>query len=227
MTGFAMTIWAYELTGSATALALVGFFFVTPMLIISPLAGAIVDRSDRKFMMMISDLASGIATIALLVLYSTGNLQIWHLYITGAIQGTFQTFQWPAYSATISTMLPRSQYGRANGMMSLAESGSGIFAPLLAGVLLGIVGIAGILIIDIASFIAAIGALLLVYVPQPQVTEEGRKGHGSIWKESAMDSTISLNAPACWACSSFFSQGTSSSASPGNLRSDDPGSHRK
>ena len=59
MSGFGLTVWAYELTGSATALALVGFFFVTPMLIVSPLAGALVDRSNRKLMMMLSDLASG------------------------------------------------------------------------------------------------------------------------------------------------------------------------
>ena len=63
MTGFAMTIWAYEKTNAATALALVGFFFVAPMLIASPFAGALVDRSNRKLMMMLSDIASGIATL--------------------------------------------------------------------------------------------------------------------------------------------------------------------
>jgi MFS family permease len=185
MTGFALTIWAYELTGSATALALVGFFFVTPMLLFSPLAGAIVDRYDRKLMMMISDLASGLATIAILILYLTDHLQIWHLYITGAFQGFFQTFQWPAYSAAITTMLSKEQYGRANGMMSLAESASGIFSPLLAGALLSVVGLAGILTIDIVSFVFAIGALLFVAIPKPEITEEGRQGQGSIWKEAA------------------------------------------
>jgi MFS family permease len=185
MSAFALTIWAYELTGSATALALVGFFFVTPMLVISPLVGAIVDRSNRKLMMMISDLASGLATIAILVLYLTGRLEIWHLYITGAIQGTFQAFQWPAYSAAITTMLPKEQYGRANGLLSLAESGSNIFSPLLAGALMGIIGLTGILSIDIFSFIFAIGALLVVHIPQPRITEEGRKGQGSLLKESA------------------------------------------
>jgi len=184
MTGFAMTIWAYEKTGSATALALVGFFFVTPMLIISPLAGAIVDRSNRKFMMMISDLASGITTIAILVLYASGKLEVWHLYITGAIQGTFQTFQWPAYSAAITMMVPKEQYGRANGLTQLAEAGSGIFAPILAGALLALINVTGILTIDIITFIIAIGALLLVHIPQPTVTEAGKKGQGSLWKES-------------------------------------------
>ena len=77
MTAFALTIWAYQLTGKATTLALVGFFHVTPLLIISPIAGAIVDRSNRKLMMMLSDLASGMATIGILLLHLTGSLQIW------------------------------------------------------------------------------------------------------------------------------------------------------
>lgn len=185
MTTFALTIWAYEITGTATALALVGFFFVTPMLVFSPLAGAIVDRQDRKLMMMLSDLASGVTTIAVLILFQAGLLQIWHLYIAAAIQGTFQTFQWPAYSAAISVMIPKEQYGRANGMLSLAESGSNIFAPLLAGALLGIIGLAGILTIDIVTFVFAIGALLLVHIPQPKITAEGRASQGSIWTEAA------------------------------------------
>lgn len=195
MTGFGLTIWAYQLTGSATALALVGFFFVTPMLIISPLAGALVDRSNRKLMMALSDLASGVVTIAILILYTTDNLQIWHLYITGAIQGTFQAFQWPAYSAAITLMVPKEQYGRANGLMTLADSASGIFAPVLAGALIGLIGLGGILAIDIATFVLAIAVLLIVHIPQPAVTEEGRAGQGSIWKESAYGFRYILERP--------------------------------
>src|SRR3990170_4232570 len=157
MTGFALTIWAYELTGSATALALVGFFFVTPMLVFSPFAGAIVDRYDRKLMMMVSDLSAGVATIVILILYASDQLQIWHLYVAGAFQGFFQTFQWPAYSAAISTMLPKEQYGRANGMMSLIEAGPGVIAPLIAGALLPLIGLTGILFFDVATFLLAIG----------------------------------------------------------------------
>jgi hypothetical protein len=184
MTGFAMTIWAYEKTNSATALALVGFFFVAPMLIVSPFAGALVDRSNRKLMMMISDLASGIASLIILILFTTGHLQIWHLFITSAFQGVFQSFQWPAYSAAISTMIPKKHYGRANGMLSLADTASNIFAPILAGSLLGIIGVPGILLIDLGTFIFAIGALLLVHIPQPRTTEEGRQARGSIFKEA-------------------------------------------
>ena len=185
MSNFALTIWAYEITGKATALALVGFFFLTPMVVLSPIAGAIVDRSNRKLMMMLSDLAAGLTTVLILILYASGNLQIWHLYITALISGSFQTFQWPAFSAAITMMIPKEQYARANGMMDLAGSASGIFAPVLAGALLAYIGLTGILIIDIVSFVVAIGALLVVRIPQPETTQEGREGQGSIWKESA------------------------------------------
>ncbi len=228
MSAFALTIWAYELTGSATALALVGFFFVTPMLVISPLAGAIVDRSNRKLMMMISDLASGLATIAILILYTSGRLEIWHLYISGAIQGVFQAFQWPAYSAAITTMLPKEQYGRANGLLSLAESGSNIFSPLLAGALMGLIGLGGILSLDIFSFIFAIGALLVVRIPQPRITEEGRKGQGSLLKESAYGFRYILERPSLLGLQIVFLLGNFFAQHP--LRhpgSYDPGIHRQ
>lgn len=185
MTNFALTIWAFEKTGRATDLALIGFFFLVPLLIVSPMAGAIVDRHDRKFMMMVSDLASGVVTIIVLILYATGLLEVWHLYITAAISGTFQTFQWPAYSAAISTMLPKEQYARANGMISLAEAGSGIFAPVLAGALLSFLGLTAVFAIDIITFIVAIGALLLVHIPNPKRTKAGAESQGSLWKESA------------------------------------------
>jgi MFS transporter, DHA3 family, macrolide efflux protein len=185
MTAFALTIWAFQLTGSATVLALVGFFHITPLLLISPVAGAIVDRSNRKLMMMLSDLASGLATIAILILYLTGNLQIWHLYIASVISGTFQTFQWPAYSAAITMIVPKQHYARAHAMTDLAGNTSGIFAPLLAGALLAFIGLGGILAIDIVTFSIAIVSLLIVHIPQPKATAEGRESQGSIWKESA------------------------------------------
>jgi len=195
MSGFGLTVWAYELTGSATALALVAFFFVTPMLIFSPLAGALVDRSNRKLMMMLSDLAAGVATFCILLLYSTGRLQIWHLYVANAFIGTFQTFQWPAFSAAITTMLPKEHYGRANGMMSLTETGPEILAPILAGALLGVIGLGGILTIDLVTLSIAVVTLLSVHVPQPPVSQIGLESRGSLWKESVFGFSYILKRP--------------------------------
>jgi DHA3 family macrolide efflux protein-like MFS transporter len=185
MSQFGLTIWVYEQTGQATALALIGFFFVTPIVVLSPVIGAIVDRSNRKLMMMVSDLAAGLATIIQLTLFATGHLQVWHLYVTAAFAGTFQAFQWPAFSAAISMMLPKEHYGRANGMLQLADSASGIFAPMLAGVLLSVIGLAGLFAIDIVSFCFAVGALLFVHIPQPEATRAGREGKGNLLTESA------------------------------------------
>jgi hypothetical protein len=184
MTQFALTIWAYQETGQATALALVTVFFITPFLLISPVAGVLVDRYNRKLMMMLSDFGAGVSTIFILVMHSMGTLEIWHLYLAAAINGTFNSFQWPAYSSAISLMIPKEQYGRANGLMSLIEVGPGVIAPLIAGALLPIIGFAGILWIDVVTFTLAIGALLLIFVPQPEKTEEGREAQGGMFKEA-------------------------------------------
>lgn len=184
MTAFALTIWAWKETGQATALALLGFFYFGLTVLLSPLAGALVDRWNRKLVMMLSDLAVGLTTVVILLLYASSHLKIWHLYIAGAFAGAFQSFQWPAYSAAITMLLPKKQYARASGLFSLAESASAIAAPILAGFLLGIIGIAGIMLIDVATFMVAIGALLMVHIPQPAITEEGRRGRGSLWSES-------------------------------------------
>ena len=185
MTWFALTIWAWEITGQATALALVGFFAFGPTVLLSPVAGALVDRWNRKLVMMLSDLAAGLSTVVVLILYASGNLQIWHLYVAGAFAGAFQAFQFPAYSAAVTMMLPKEQYARASGMLSLAGSASGVFAPIMAGVLLGPIGITGIMVIDVITFIVAISALLIVHIPQPAATEAGKEGRGSLLQESA------------------------------------------
>lgn len=185
MTQFALTIWAYQETGSAVALGLMQTAFTVPFLLLSPFAGVWVDRYNRKLMMMVSDLAAISATCGILVLSLGGHLQIWHLYVAAAINGLGNTFQWPAYSAAISTMLPKEKYNRANGMMSLVESGPGVLAPILAGVLLPFIHLTGILFLDVATFVLAIFSLLIVHIPQPARTVEGSEGKGSLLKEAA------------------------------------------
>lgn len=184
MTRFAITIWAWQVTGEATVLALVGFFAFGPTVLLSPVAGALVDRWNRKLVMMISDLAAGFATIVLLLLFFTDNLQIWHLYLAGAFAGAFEAFQFPAYSAAITTMLPKEQYARASGMLSLAESASVIAAPILAAALLVSIHLGGIMLIDVVTFLVAIGTLLVIHIPQPSTTQAGKEGRASLRSES-------------------------------------------
>ena len=185
MSVFALTIWVFEKTGSATALGLMQVFFITPLLIITPFAGVMVDRHNRKLMMMVSDLMAGLATIAILVLQAFGVLDVWHLYLAAIFQGLGNAFQWPAYSAAISTMIPKEKYGRANGMMSLIDVGPGVLAPLLAGALLPVIGLTGILSLDVVTFLLAVFVLLFAHIPQPPRTAEGAQAQGNIFKEAA------------------------------------------
>jgi len=184
MSQFALTIWMYNQTKSAFAMGMMQVFFITPFLLISPLAGVMVDRHNRKLMMMVSDMAAGVATLAILALQYFGILEFWHLYVTSIVYGLGMAFQWPAYSAAISTMVSKEQLGRANGMMSLIEAGPGVLAPLLAGAALPLIGLTGILFFDVATFLLAIGALVFVHIPQPPRTEEGQQAQGSVWSEA-------------------------------------------
>ena len=195
MSQFALTIWMYQQTGSATALGLMQVFYITPFLIISPIAGVMVDRYNRKLMMMVSDLTAGMGTVMVLVLQSQGKLEFWMLYIVSALIGLGGAFQWPAYSAAITTMVPKEQYGRVNGLMGLMEAGPGVLAPLLAGMFLPIIGLTGILTFDVITFVLAIGALLIVYVPQPPKTVEGQKESGNFLKEAIYGFTYIFERP--------------------------------
>jgi MFS family permease len=184
MSRFALTIWAYQITGQATSLTTMAFCAFGPEVFMSPFAGALVDRWNRKLTMALSDIATGFSTLAMLALLLLGKLQIWHVYIAVAFAGFFTSFQWPAYSASISLMVPKGQYARASAMISLAESGTGILAPIFAASLIGFIGVAGIFGLDILTLFLALGALLIAHVPQPAQSEEGRMARGSFLKES-------------------------------------------
>ncbi len=183
MTWFAFTIWAWDVTGKASALATISFFAFLPTILLSPVAGAFVDRWNRKLVMLLSDLATAIATLVVLLIYTFGDLQIWHIYIVSILAGFFTAFQYPAYSAAVTTMLSKDDYARADGMMGSARALSGILAPIFAAALLGIVGLNGIMLIDIATFLAAFGTLLVIHVPNPIRTETGLQGKGTLQQE--------------------------------------------
>ena len=190
LTQFALTIWLFRETGQATQLALMGVYFMVPLLFMSPVVGVMVDRYDRKLMMMLSDLAAGVTTIFILVLYVSGSLEIWHLYVNAAINGLFQGFQWPAYSAALALMVPKRDYVRVTSMLEIVGPASGIVSPILGGAIIGLGdtagfdGVVSIMVIDIVTFVAAIGTLLLIYIPRPEQTTPREKGAGGFFKEA-------------------------------------------
>jgi MFS family permease len=168
MTGFAFSIWVWNLTGHATDLALFGFFSQLPQIFMSLISGAIVDRQNRKLLMIAGDLMTGMLTIIVLILYSNNHLQLWHLYLVVAIAGIFEQLQGLAFEASISTLVTKEHYGRASSMGFLAGYGSDIIAPALAGFLYVTIGLRGIMLIDIITFVFAVITVLLVHIPQPK-----------------------------------------------------------
>ena len=115
MTWFAFSIWAWKVTGEATTLALVLFFSYIPTLLLGPIAGALVDRWNKKLVMALSDMGTALATLVVLLLYLTNLLLVWHLYVAAVFAGVFLAFQFPAYSSATPLMVPKDQYARAEG----------------------------------------------------------------------------------------------------------------
>ncbi|HEY5731093.1 MAG TPA: MFS transporter [Anaerolineales bacterium] len=183
MTWFAFTIWAWEVTGKASALATISFFAFLPTVLFSPVAGVFVDRWNRKLVMLLSDLATAMGTFTIFLIYTFGDLQIWHIYIVSILAGFFTAFQYPAYTAAVTTMLSKEDYARAEGMLGSGRALSGILAPIFAAALLGLIGLSGIMLIDLATFLFAFGTLLFIHVPQPMQTETGLGSKGTLWQE--------------------------------------------
>jgi DHA3 family macrolide efflux protein-like MFS transporter len=183
LTGFALGVWIYEQTGSATLFALNMLAYALPSLLVSPLAGALVDRWDRRWVMILSDSGAALTTMTVLLLVLGGNLQVWQVYLVTAIGAALNSFQWPAYSAATTMLVPKEHLGRAGGMVQIGEAISQLVSPAVAGALYVVSGLRGVTLIDFATFLFAVTTLLLVRIPQPEVSQEGRAGKGPLRQE--------------------------------------------
>ncbi len=195
LTAFALGVWVYQRTGSVTQLALISFFSVAPAVLMSPFAGALVDRWDRRRAMILSDGGAGACTLALALLILAGRLETWHIYIAVGIASVFQAFQWPAFSAATSQLVGKQNLGRANGLSQMGQAVAQIGAPVIAGALVGPIGIKGIVLIDFATFLFALVLLIAVRIPRPEASAEGAAGRGSLWREAGFGWTYLRRRP--------------------------------
>ena len=182
MTIFALLVWLYETTDAATSVSLLFLFAFGPSVALSPLAGVIVDRYSRKTIMLVSDGLAAVSTIGLLLLHQADMLSPWAIYGLMSIGGVFQAFQFPALTAATTLMVPKESYGRASGMLSTAWALSGMAAPIMAALMLGPFGLTGVLLIDLATFVAAVVTLAIVTIPKPKATKEGEEAKAS-WRD--------------------------------------------
>jgi len=187
LTSFALGVWIYDQTGQATPFALTALFATLPALILMPLAGSLADRYSRRNIMILSDTGSAIVTAIAAFLLFFGDLQVWHIYVLAFSGSVLSAFQEPAYSASVTMLVPKKQLARASGILQMGQAASAILTPLLAGGLYALVGLNGIIIIDAVTFLFAISALLVVRIPQPKrITEAGAESEKkSIWADAA------------------------------------------
>jgi DHA3 family macrolide efflux protein-like MFS transporter len=184
LTSFAVGIWIYERTGSATLFAVNLLIWTLPNIALSPVAGVLADRWDRRLVMIMSDSGAAFSSLFVLVMLLGGELQVWHVYLATFFNSAFGVFQWPAYSAATSLLVPKDQLGRAGGMTQIGQAISELASPAVAGALFVSVGLEAILLIDLLSYLAALATLAAVRFPQPVASEEGQASRGSFWKEA-------------------------------------------
>lgn len=176
LTGFGLSVWMYERTGDATPIALTALFYNLPRVLLSPIAGAVADRYNRRMVLILADTGSALMTALMAGLLFSGRLEIWHLYLTAGLSAGFSAFQEPAYAASITMLVPKKDLVRAGGLRQIGGAAQAILTPVLAGVLYVALDLRGVILIDFATFFFAIGALIFVRIPQPLRSDSDEPG---------------------------------------------------
>ncbi len=171
MTGFALTLWLYEKTGSALSTAALTICTYAPYVIMSIFAGAISDKFDKKKTMLVCDAVAALGTVLVLVLYKTDLLSVWHLYAVNAFSGIMNTVQQPASEVAYTLVTPKNFYQKTSGLQSLSRSLISIGNPLLASALYGLAGFEAVIAVDLSSFAVAFAALLF-FIKLPEISSE-------------------------------------------------------
>jgi MFS transporter len=182
LTAWGLGVWIYKETGSPTLFVLSLLALTLPNVLLGPLAGLIVDRYDRRRIMLFSDSLAALTTLSVALLISLDQLQVWHIYVTSFLYAIGSTFQWPAYGASTTLLVPKAQLGRAGGLVQVGEGMSQVITPGLAGVLFVTVGLRGIILVDLVTFLIALASTTMTVIPSPDRTASEAL-HESFWHE--------------------------------------------
>jgi len=170
LSSFALGIWVLRSTGSTTQFALIYIAMDIPLLFVSPFAGALVDRWDRRRLMIACDSICAITSLVLAGLLATEHLAIWQVYIGVGLMSLCTAFHSPAFSASIPLLASAEQLPRVNGMVQTGNAAASIIGPLVAGALVSLISLHGVLAVDALTFLVAVGALLAAGIPGPPRT---------------------------------------------------------
>ncbi|MFC0003440.1 hybrid non-ribosomal peptide synthetase/type I polyketide synthase [Micromonospora siamensis] len=165
LTGFGMGLWVYQQTRSVSLFATATVLALLPAVVLSPIAGALADRWDRRLIMIVADCLAAAGTVSLALLLWLGQLHLWQVFTAVTVTAVATAFQQPAYLAAVTQLVPKRYYGRANGIVSLGTATSTVLAPLLGGALVIAVGLRGIVVIDLLTFAVAVTVTLSVRFP--------------------------------------------------------------
>lgn len=172
---FALIWYLTQQTGSATVLATASLVGLLPQIFLGPLAGSLVDRANRRMIIILADSGIALATFALAILFSTGLIQVWHIYFLMFVRSLGGSFHHPAFNASTSLMVPKEHLARIQGVNQTLNGGLNILAAPLGAVLLAVLPMQSILAIDIVTAFIAVSPLFFIKLPQPVKSEEGEK----------------------------------------------------
>lgn len=179
LTAFVLGVWVYQRTGSVTQFSLIAFSAVLPGILVAPVAGVVTDRWDRRRLMIAGDCGAALATTAVAVLVATDQLEVWHIYLATAAAAVCGTFHQIAYTAIVPALVGARHLARVNGLTQIGQAVQ-IAAPLVAGALLGLIGLTGMIVVDLATFAVALGTLLAVRLPAEAVRPARGEPAGSL-----------------------------------------------
>lgn len=185
LTNFAVGIWVYQNTGSVTKFSLTILAMTVPSILISPFAGALVDRWDRRRTMIGGDLVAGLSSLAIAALLYWGRLQVWQVCAILAVATVAGMFHSLAYTASISLLVPKEHFSRASGLMQIGPAAAKVVSPLLAGLLMALIPIHLVVMIDFASFLVGVTVLLGVQIPRPATCGKSESAIGALLSEAS------------------------------------------
>jgi DHA3 family macrolide efflux protein-like MFS transporter len=182
---FALVWWLTETTGSATVLAAATLAAVLPGVMLGPFAGALVDRWDRRKVMLVADSFVALVSAWLAYLFWIDAMSVWHVYLAMLARALVGAFHWPAMQASTSLMVPERHLSRVAGLNQTIQGALNVVAPPLGAILLGLLPLQGIMGLDVATALFAIVPLFFVAIPQPEKTTAGGAGAAktSLWRE--------------------------------------------
>jgi MFS transporter, DHA3 family, macrolide efflux protein len=165
LSSFALSLWVLRSTGSTTQFAFTFLATALPAMAVAPLVGVIVDRWDRRMILICCDVFSALVTFALAGLLAMNHLAVWNVYIGVGATALFDAFRSPCLSASVPMLVRSERLARANAMVQTGNAVAGIVSPLFAGVLVSSVSFAGVLLIDAVTFLAGLLTLALAFIP--------------------------------------------------------------